>query len=87
MSPELENALKKAKAGDIIGPLNLQDYFYIVRVEKIEKVKPNTKAEEIDENQVKQILIQKKLANLTRAYVKKLREKAYISIKNFAEKR
>jgi peptidyl-prolyl cis-trans isomerase SurA len=78
LAPQLAKHLLHAAKGYISDPITLEDGIYILKVLDTKQNKVND--ETINAEEVKELLIDKKLNVAIRAYIKKLRELAYIKV-------
>jgi peptidyl-prolyl cis-trans isomerase SurA len=80
LMPDLQKTIKNLNIGDVSDPIIMDDGVHILKISnrKSNKPKDNT---ELDEVQIKEILLGKKLEVLVRSNLMQMRNHAYISIK------
>ncbi|MDR1693759.1 MAG: SurA N-terminal domain-containing protein [Lactobacillaceae bacterium] len=78
--PQLQNALKNMSSGDVSEPIEVNDDYYVLKLEK--KYDPETdKAAIPSENEAKNMIEGKRLEEFAGNYINKLRQRAIIEIK------
>lgn len=81
LAQPLEQALSKMKEGDISNPISLGSDYYILRLDKV--YRPGIdKAPEVNETEIRNMLISKKTEEMAAKYLKDIRNKAVVNIKN-----
>ena len=81
LAQPLEQALSKMKEGDISNPISLGSDYYILRLDKV--YRPGIdKAPEVNETEIRNMLTSKKTEEMAAKYLKDIRNKAVVNIKN-----
>jgi peptidyl-prolyl cis-trans isomerase SurA len=78
ITPELANVLFKVKVGDVSEPILLQDGIHIIKVTDRKLISDEPKT--FTDDDIKEILMNKKLNAKIRSYLMKMHSKAYIKI-------
>jgi len=81
LSPELALGIKGLKNGEVSKPITLRDGIHIIKILD-KKVKIRTDVpEQVNEDQIKDWLLSRKLDLQVKSYLRKLRRNGFISIK------
>jgi len=79
IAPEIIASLKDIKIGNITPPITLQDGIHILQIKDIKRKKAS-EVTEINEEQVKEAIFERKLNLQIRSYLNKIRKNAFIKI-------
>jgi peptidyl-prolyl cis-trans isomerase SurA len=79
--PEIANALASLEAGQVTHPIVLNDGIHILKAVEMKFKQDNSVPEKINDEQIKDVLLNKKLDLQVKGLIRKLRRDSYVSFK------